>query len=118
MQMTNLKMMNKKERAITVVGMMAMTAIMALMIVTPAFASNYITQIRSVMNNMVGIVGVIFQAVGAILTVYSVGQLIMAFKNEDANSKSTASTLMVVGIVLIALPGIIKTLNLVNMIGS
>lgn len=91
----------------------------ALAVINPAFAAtNYVTRIRTIMNNMVTIVGVIFQAVGAILSIYAVGQLILAFKNEDANSKSSASTLLVVGIVLIAVPGIITTLGLVNLIGA
>lgn len=111
--------MSRKEKVLMITGFAAISMVMLLMLLTPAFAaSNYITTIRNIMNNMVTIVGVIFQAVGAILSIYAVGQLILAFKNEDANSKASASTLLVVGIVLIAVPGIINVLGLVNMIGS
>lgn len=111
--------MSNKEKMIIFGVMLAIAAITVFLIVNPAFAAtNYVTRIRQIMNNMVTIVGVIFQAVGAILSIYAVGQLILAFKNEDANSKSSASTLLVVGIVLIAVPGIITTLGLVNLIGA
>ena len=111
--------MNKKERYFTFAMFFVIAVMVMLAVVNPAFAaSNYVTRIRTIMNNMVTIVGVIFQAVGAILSIYAVGQLILAFKNEDANSKSSASTLLVVGIVLIAVPGIITTLGLVNLIGA
>lgn len=111
--------MNKRERYFTFAMFFIITVMVALAVINPAFAAtSYVTRIRQIMNNMVTIVGVIFQAVGAILSIYAVGQLILAFKNEDANSKSSASTLLVVGIVLIAIPGIITTLNLVNLIGA
>lgn len=116
--MTPESKMSKKERIITLAALLAIVTLTMLLVVSPAFAANnYVSTIRTIMNNMVTIVGVIFQAVGAILSIYAVGQLILAFKNEDANSKSSASTLLVVGIVLIAVPGIINTLGLVNMIG-
>lgn len=116
--MTPESKMSKKERIITLAALFAIVTLTMLLVVSPAFAANnYVSTIRTIMNNMVTIVGVIFQAVGAILSIYAVGQLILAFKNEDANSKSSASTLLVVGIVLIAVPGIINTLGLVNMIG-
>lgn len=111
--------MNKRERYFTFAMFFIITVMVAFAVINPAFAAtNYVTRIRTIMNNMVTIVGVIFQAVGAILSIYAVGQLILAFKNEDANSKSSASTLLVVGIVLIAVPGIITTLGLVNLIGA
>lgn len=111
--------MNKKERYFTLTMFFVIAVMVMFAVINPAFAAtNYVTRIRTIMNNMVTIVGVIFQAVGAILSIYAVGQLILAFKNEDANSKSSASTLLVVGIVLIAVPGIITTLGLVNLIGA
>lgn len=111
--------MNKRERYFTFTMFFIIAVLVAFAVINPAFAAaNYVTRIRTIMNNMVTIVGVIFQAVGAILSIYAVGQLILAFKNEDANSKSSASTLLVVGIVLIAVPGIITTLGLVNLIGA
>ena len=100
-----------------IIAMVIITMTMMACILNVSFAdSDYASTIRDLIEKMVRIVGTIFQAVGVVLTVYSVGQLILAFKNEDADSKSRASTMMVVGVVLIANPGIIETLGLVDMI--
>ena len=100
-----------------IIAMVIITMMMMACILNVSFAdSDYASTIRDLIEKMVSIIGTIFQAVGAVLTVYSVGQLILAFKNEDADSKSSASTMMVVGVVLIALPGVIETLGLVDMI--
>ncbi|GAB6399300.1 hypothetical protein IMM1_05280 [Pseudocoprococcus immobilis] len=100
-----------------IIAMVVITMMMMACILNVSFAdSDYASTIRDLIEKMVSIIGTIFQAVGAVLTVYSVGQLILAFKNEDADSKSRASTMMVVGVVLIALPGVIETLGLVDMI--
>lgn len=100
-----------------IIAMVIITMMMMACILNVSFAdSDYASTIRDLIEKMVSIIGTIFQAVGAVLTVYSVGQLIFAFKNEDADSKSRASTMMVVGVVLIALPGVIETLGLVDMI--
>ncbi len=110
--------MNNKQRKFMRVTLMLLVCVVALSSISPAFATGYVGTIQEIMKNMVSIVGTIFQAVGVILTVYAVGQLISAFKGDDANSKFTASTLLVVGIILIALPGIIDSLGLVEMIGG
>ena len=81
--------------------------------INPAFAD---ASISSIVSQMIEIIEQIFVAVGVILAVYSVGQLIMAFKNEDADSKSRASTMLVVAIVLVAFPTLIKTLDLTSYI--
>ena len=100
-----------------IIAMVIITMMMMACILNVSFAdSDYASTIRDLIEKIVSIIGTIFQAVGAVLTVYSVGQLILAFKNEDADSKSRASTMMVVGVVLIALPGVIETLGLVDMI--
>ena len=100
-----------------IIAMVIITMMMVSCILNVSFAdSDYASTIRDLIEKMVSIIGTIFQAVGAVLTVYSVGQLILAFKNEDADSMSRASTMMVVGVVLIALPGVIETLGLVDMI--
>lgn len=100
-----------------IIAMVIITMMMMACILNVSFAdSDYASTIRDLIEKMVSIIGTIFQAVGAVLTVYSVGQLILAFKNEDADSKSRASTMMVVGVVLIAIPGVIEKLGLVDMI--
>ena len=108
---------SRKQMRGFIIAMVIITMMMMAFILNVSFAdSDYASTIRDLIEKMVSIIGTIFQAVGAVLTVYSVGQLILAFKNEDADSKSRASTMMVVGVVLIALPGVIETLGLVDMI--
>lgn len=102
--------------AMVIITMMMMACTLNVSFAVHYSDSDYASTIRDLIDKMVSIIGTIFQAVGAVLTVYSVGQLILAFKNEDADSKSRASTMMVVGVVLIALPGVIETLGLVDMI--
>lgn len=98
-----------------IITMVALTVMSFAMM---AFGVEGTDTIKDVLKSMIDIVGVVFQAVGVILSVYSVGQLVLAFKNEDADSKSRASTMLVVGIVLIAIPSIVNGLNLVDKIGS
>lgn len=116
---------NKENSKISKMGrgkhlMATMTMLTVMSFAGMAFAGggDAATLIQNIMGQMIDIVGLIFQAVGVILSVYSVGQLVMAFKNEDADSKSRASTMLVVGICLIAIPALVKNLGLVNMIGS
>ena len=93
-------------------------ALLAYSTVNFAFATSYKNTISSLVEQLIGIIGTIFIAIGVILTAYSVGQLILAFKNEDADSKSRATTMLVVAVVLIAAPSIIKSLDLVSKITS
>ena len=82
---------------------------MVLFTFVPAFAAPHLGEL---LDQMINIVKAIFVAVGIILLVYSIGQLALAFKNEDADSKSKASTMLVVALVLIAFPTFINALNL------
>ena len=115
---TSAVLLNSMERRlITCIFVMAVVVVF-FMAINFAWADGYTDEIKSVLDQMIGIVGTVFQAVGVILSIYAVGQLVLAFKNEDANSKSSASTLLVVGIALIAIPAIIDGLGLVDRIGG
>ena len=59
-------------------------------------------------ESMIDIICTVFRYVGVVLAAYSIGALVMAFKNEDADSKSRATTLLVVACVLI---GIVKLVD-------
>lgn len=87
---------------------------MTMFSMVPVFASSGdpTATVGEILEKMISIIGMIFVAVGIILAIYSVGQLILAFKNEDADSKSRASTLLVVAIILIAFPALINFLGL------
>jgi uncharacterized membrane protein len=105
----------RRNNLIATVGVLAIIALMLCLTMNFAFAANdYVSSIKDTLQTMISVVCTIFQAVGVILTVYSVGQLVLAFKNEDADSKSRASTMLVVGIVLIAMPSLVTGLNLIN----
>lgn len=115
---TNQKTKEEVIRQWVTFGIIAlMVAFTMFTIMTPAFAEvpkESKDTVKSVLQNMIDIVGLVFQAVGVVLSVYSVGQLVLAFKNEDADSKSRASTMLVVGVLLIALPTIVNGLDLMQ----
>jgi fumarate reductase subunit D len=115
--LTRFSQKTKKEKIILGCGF-ALISILTLMLIFnfPLASGDAQQTIKNVLGSMVNIIGTVFQAVGVILAVYSVGQLVLAFKNEDADSKSRASTMLVVGVVLIAIPSLIKALDLVNQI--
>lgn len=93
---------------------------MTMVTMVPVFASggNPTATVSEILERMISIIGMIFVAVGIILAIYSVGQLVLAFKNEDADSKSRASTLLVVAIILIAFPALINFLGLTEYLDS
>ena len=63
---------------------------------------------NSIVKKVVTMITTIFFYIGIILLVWSIGMLALAFKNEDADSKSRAIMLMVVSIILIALKPVIN----------
>ena len=77
----------------------------------PAYAD-----VKALVTQLIDIITNIFRIIGILLLVYSVGQLILAFKNEDADSKSRASSTLVVAAVLISLKTIVERLNLTSYI--
>ena len=52
---------------------------------------------------VIDVVYKIFTYIGIILALWGVGSLVMAFKNEDADSKSRAIMCLIVGISLVSL---------------
>lgn len=54
-------------------------------------------------NKLISVVCDIFRMIGAILLVWAIGQLVLAFKNEDADSKSRAMLVLVCSILLLSL---------------
>ena len=63
---------------------------------------------KTLMSSILGIILTIFKYIGILLLAWSVGMLVLAFKNEDADSKSRAMMMMVVSIILIGLGFILK----------
>ena len=77
--------------------------------VAPAQAADALSDVA---EDIIGYIGRIFRVVGVFLIAFSAGQLILAMKNEDADSKSRASTQLAVGAVLLVVPTIIDNLKL------
>lgn len=114
------KEVSKKEVKLEPIAFFAAMAIglLLVMLISPrfAFAVEGAATVKAIIEQMIDVIGMIFVAAGVILAVYAIGQLVLAFKNEDADSKSRASTLLVVSIVLIGFPAIVKGLNLTQYI--
>lgn len=104
---------HKKGRILFVMSVFAITAVFGSMLLNPLFA-DAAGNVAEILTDMIDIIGMIFTAVGIILAIYSVGTLVLAFKNDDPDSKTRASTVLVVSIVLIAFPQIVDKLNLVQ----
>jgi len=63
-----------------------------------------------VVSSMLGIILAIARYIGILLAVWGVIQLMLAFKNEDADSKSRSMMLIVASIALISAQSIVNTL--------
>ena len=104
----------KKQRVLAVSAAIVLGVIVVMPICNPVWASSGSGTISSILQDMIDIIGMVFTAVGIILAIYSVGTLILAFKNDDPDSKQRASTMLVVAVVLIGFPAIIDQLNLTS----
>lgn len=116
MEMTTKKCSITKKHLIMGVVLLCMMAFM--ITVTPAFATTpeVPDDLAEVVGKFVFYIGLIFQVVGVLLGVYAAGQMIMAFKDDNPDAKTRASTLLVVAFILIVMPSIIEGLGLVNYI--
>lgn len=65
----------------------------------PVFAAT----LDDMFNNIVGLVCKVFFYIGAVLLVWAIGQLVLAFKNEDADSKSRAVMVLVCAVMLLSI---------------
>lgn len=65
---------------------------------------------NAMVAQLIGIICTIFMYIGILLAVWAVGSLVLAFKNEDADSKSRAMMLLIVSIVLICLRPVVRLL--------
>lgn len=57
---------------------------------------------------LLGYVLKIFQYIGALLLVWAIAQLVLAFKNEDADSKSRAMMMLLVAVILCCLKPVVQ----------
>ena len=74
----------------------------------------YASGAKGLVTNLLGYVFAIFKYIGWLLLAWGVGQLVLAFKNEDADSKSRAMMLLVVAIILTSLGTIFNGLGVIS----
>lgn len=90
-------------------------ALTVMITVSPAFAAAATPpELTEILENLLGYIGIIFRGIGILLAIYAFGQMILAFKDENPDAKSKAASILVVGILLIAMPTIINALNLTS----
>lgn len=70
-----------------------------------------------IVKNLLGYVFGIFFWIGVVLLAWGIGQLVLAFKNEDGDSKSRAIMLIVASIVLMGIGPIFNGLNIAGVSG-
>lgn len=92
-------------------AIIAITLVFCIICVSsPAMAKDPLTSIlEAVVEN---VVVRIFQAIGFILAAYGIGALLLAFKNDDADSKSRSGQSIAVGAFLLGIGTIIDKINL------
>ena len=83
-----------------------------------AFADLPTIEAGNMMTNLIAIVCDIFRMIGAVLLVWAIGQLVMAFKNEDADSKSRAMMVLVCAILLISVKTVYQALTGTEVTGT
>lgn len=89
-------------------------AILSILMISCMVGTVFAGAAEKVLEQMIDIICKVFKYVGIVLAVYSIGQLVMAFKNEDADSKSRATTMLVVACVLIGIKTLVDQTNLTN----
>ena len=72
---------------------------------TCAFADG---EMEAIVTQLLGVILQVFFYIGILLLAWGVGMLVLAFKNEDADSKSRAMMLLVVAIALIGLKPLLQ----------
>lgn len=96
--------------------MLALSAIVAANAPLSVFAGAN-TQVKNVVGGILKVILDIFMYIGILLAAWSVGMLVLAFKNEDADSKSRAMMMLVVSVMLIGLKALIQTTGILSNTG-
>lgn len=87
-------------------GLVLSVLTLSILLVTcmfPAFATG-----ASAVGVLIGYILKIFQYLGALLLIWAIAQLVLAFKNEDADSKSRAMMMMMVALILVVLKPVVQ----------
>lgn len=109
------KEMKEKERYAKMA--MGCTAILfgGLAVINPAVAQSQTqTSLWNTIKPFINLVANIFQVIGFVMIVFASGQLIVAFKSDDPDSKVRASYTLLAGVGLVILPTILTGLGILN----
>lgn len=107
-----LRTMERKDKIKKVGATIATGAMTAMPFVANAFAagaSGTGASASNIVQTFLGYVIDMFICVGALLGVWAVAQLALAFKNEDADSKSKAMMMLIVAAILIGISPLATT---------
>ncbi len=100
-----LKGIRREEKIIAVTGATVGAA-------TIAMQANADGKAGTIVSNLLGYVFGIFFYIGIMLLAWGIGQLVLAFKNEDGDSKSRAIMLIIASIILMGISQIFNGLGL------
>lgn len=106
------KMKNSFSKAKNACIALSTSATTALLATPLAFAAP--VDAKSLVKKLVNYIWDIFFYIGVLLLAWSIGMLVLAFKNEDADSKSRAMMLLVVSILLMGISPIFDSLGLLK----
>lgn len=81
---------------------------------TPKIEVNTNANAADIMGKVVGLIFSIFQLVGLLLSVWGLSQIIMGFKDDNPDSKTKGVTFMLVGVLLMCLQALAKSIDLIK----
>ena len=101
-----------KENAICVIASATILAPMSSVMIVYATETEPIK--IDLIEKVLDIIFTMFRYIGILLLAWSIGMLVLAFKNEDAESKSRAIMMMVVSVVLVSIETLFNKLGVLN----
>lgn len=104
-----------KER---VLGVALAAAFIALSPTGVLAATGAESTVKQILEKFIDVIVLIFQAIGVLLGVYSLGSLIMSRRNEDTEGMIRSGSTLVVAVLLVGIRPIINWLNLTSYIGK
>lgn len=109
------------EKALKLYGKAVHIMSLGMMVLTltcvPCFASN-VSIPTDVVESMIDVILLVFRIIGVLMAVYSIGALVLAFKNEDPDAKTKNASMMVVSLVLIFLKTIVDATGIKSYIAG
>lgn len=114
-----LKALDKKKllkNAVACIAVIGMATVSANLTASNAADIDGKEEITKMLNGVVDVISLIFSAIGIVLFIYNLGTLVMAFKNEDGDSKSRASSNLIVAVFLIAIGVVLDMVGINDLI--